>query len=188
MLALPKKIFQNFFQLLLLIFTKRTYFIYIECFFLYFLRNFYRSFPLIFNFLRYILLYATDITGFTYIMPLKFTGGTTMKKLKDFFPHIPKIHIDPNKIARMVTIGNRYSLLFHALLSMLLCFAIESISRHSILKSLSFFALHTWAFAYNSFLIFASLSLVYLIRRRTLGRIVISGFWLFLGKIGRAHV
>ncbi len=106
-----------------------------------------------------------------------------MKKLKDFFPHIPKIHIDPNKIARMVTIGNRYSLLFHALLSMLLCFAIESISRHSILKSLSFFALHTWAFAYNSFLIFASLSLVYLIRRRTLGRIVISGFWLFLGTI-----
>ena len=84
---------------------------------------------------------------------------------------------------RMVTIGNRYSLLFHALLSMLLCFAIESISRHSILKSLSFFALHTWAFAYNSFLIFASLSLVYLIRRRTLGRIVISGFWLFLGTI-----
>lgn len=103
--------------------------------------------------------------------------------MKKILQHIPKIHINPEKKARMVAVGNRYSLLFHALLSMLLCFAIESISRHSIAKAFGFFALHTWAFAYNSFLIFASLSLVYLIRRRVLGRILISGFWLFLGTI-----
>lgn len=66
---------------------------------------------------------------------------------------------------------------------MLLCFAIEVISRHSIAKAFGFFALHTWAFAYNAFIIFASLSLVYLLRRRALGRIVISGMWLFLGTI-----
>lgn len=103
--------------------------------------------------------------------------------MKKILQHFPKIHINPEKKARMVAVGNRYSLLFHALLSMLLCFAIESISRHSITKAFGFFALHTWAFAYNSFLIFASLSLVYLIRRRVLGRILISGFWLFLGTI-----
>lgn len=103
--------------------------------------------------------------------------------MKKILKHIPKIHINPEKKARMVAVGNRYSLLFHALLSMLLCFAIESISRHSIAKAFGFFALHTWAFAYNSFLIFASLALVYLIRRRVLGRILISGFWLFLGTI-----
>lgn len=103
--------------------------------------------------------------------------------MKKIFLNFPKIHINPEKKARMVAVGNRYSLLFHALLSMLLCFAIESISRHSIGSAFGFFALHTWAFAYNSFLIFASLSLVYLIRRRLLGRILISGFWLFLGTI-----
>ena len=103
--------------------------------------------------------------------------------MKKILRHFPKIHINPEKKAHMVAVGNRYSLLFHALLSMLLCFAIESISRHSIAKAFGFFALHTWAFAYNSFLIFASLALVYLIRRRVLGRILISGFWLFLGTI-----
>lgn len=103
--------------------------------------------------------------------------------MKKIFLNFPKIHINPEKKARMVAVGNRYSLLFHVLLSMLLCFAIESISRHSIGSAFGFFALHTWAFAYNSFLIFASLSLVYLIRRRMLGRILISGFWLFLGTI-----
>lgn len=103
--------------------------------------------------------------------------------MKKLFLNFPKIHINPEKKARMIAVGNRYSLLFHVLLSMLLCFAIESISRHSIGSAFGFFALHTWAFAYNSFLIFASLSLVYLIRRRMLGRILISGFWLFLGTI-----
>ncbi len=103
--------------------------------------------------------------------------------MKKIFLNFPKIHINPEKKARMIAVGNRYSLLFHVLLSMLLCFAIESISRHSIGSAFGFFALHTWAFAYNSFLIFASLSLVYLIRRRMLGRILISGFWLFLGTI-----
>ncbi len=103
--------------------------------------------------------------------------------MKKLFQNFPKIHINPEKKARMIAVGNRYSLLFHVLLSMLLCFAIESISRHSIGSAFGFFALHTWAFAYNSFLIFASLSLVYLIRRRMLGRILISGFWLFLGTI-----
>lgn len=97
--------------------------------------------------------------------------------------HIPIPKIPPEKKARTVRFLNRYSLLFHILLSMLLCFAIEVISRHSIEKAFGFVALHTWAFAYNSFIIFASLTLVYLVRRRALARIVISGLWIFLGTV-----
>ena len=84
---------------------------------------------------------------------------------------------------RRIEFFNKYSLAFHALLSMMLIFIIEVISRHSLVSALSFLNQHTWAFVYNSFIIFASLSLVYLMRRRLLGRIVISGFWLFLGTI-----
>ncbi|MCM1500896.1 MAG: LTA synthase family protein [Clostridium sp.] len=84
---------------------------------------------------------------------------------------------------RRIEFFNKYSLLFHALLSMMLIFIIEVISRRSLVSALSFLSKHTWAFVYNSFIIFASLSLVYLIRRRLLGRIVICGFWLFLGTV-----
>ena len=96
---------------------------------------------------------------------------------------IPKLHINQEKKARIIAVFNRYSLFIHVLLSMVLCFTIEAISRHSVLKALSFFGGHTLAFVYNSFIIFASLSLVYLIRRRAFLRIIICGFWLFLGTI-----
>ena len=85
--------------------------------------------------------------------------------------------------SRLVACVNKYSLVFHALLSMMLILIIEVISRHSIVSAFSFLSMHTWAFVYNSFIIFASLSLVYLMRRRLLGRLIISGFWLFLGTI-----
>ncbi len=96
---------------------------------------------------------------------------------------IPKLHINQEQKTRVITLFNRYSLLIHAALSMLLCFTIEVISRHSIPKALTFCDQHTLAFVYNSFIIFASLSLVYLFRRRTFLRIIICGFWLFLGTI-----
>lgn len=100
-----------------------------------------------------------------------------------FRHYILKPHIDPEKKARMIAIFNRYSLVAHALLSMLLCFTIEVISRHSIGGAFDFLSRHTLAFTYNSFIVFASLALVYLIRQRAFGRIFISGFWLFLGTI-----
>ncbi|MGN0342341.1 MAG: LTA synthase family protein [Roseburia sp.] len=93
-------------------------------------------------------------------------------------PRKPHPHLD-----KAIRIGNRFSILFHALLACTLVFIIESISRHSAISAFSFIAGHTWAYLYNSFLVFASLSVVYLMRRRTLARIIISGFWLFLGLI-----
>lgn len=95
--------------------------------------------------------------------------------------HIPKINSEQK--VHIVTFFNKYSLYIHVVLSMLLCFIIEMISRHSIWKAFSFLDEHTWAFAYNSFIIFASLSLVYLTRRRIFWRILISGLWLFLGTV-----
>lgn len=103
--------------------------------------------------------------------------------MKSFIRRIPKLNINQEKKERIVFLFNRYSLLAHMLLSMLLCFVIEVISRHSIVGAFQFLALHTFAFAYNSFLIFASLALAYLMRRRAFARIIISGFWIFLGTI-----
>ncbi len=103
--------------------------------------------------------------------------------MKNLLNRIPKLHIEFEKRARIIYILNRYSLLWHAILSMALCFTIEVISRHSFGKALSFLTLHTWAFVYNSFIIFASLAFVYLVRKRAFVRVIISGFWIFLGTV-----
>ena len=47
----------------------------------------------------------------------------------------------------------------------------------------SFVGSHTAAFLFNAFIVFVSLSLVYLFRRRAFFRIFISGFWIILGII-----
>lgn len=84
---------------------------------------------------------------------------------------------------KAVAFMNKYSLVFHYLLSCFLIFVIESISRRNIFSALSFIGGHTLAYFYNSFIIFASLSLAYLVRRRALARLLISGFWIFLGTV-----
>lgn len=78
---------------------------------------------------------------------------------------------------------NRYSILFHVLLSCGVCFVIEWVSRHSFLEACSFVVDRNLVFLYNSLIVFASLLLVYTVRRRALLRTVISVFWLFLGII-----
>ncbi len=78
---------------------------------------------------------------------------------------------------------NKYSLIFHGILACLLCFVIECISRRSFISALTFVGGHTGAYLYNSFIIFTSLSLAYLVRRRALVRLLVSGFWIFLGTV-----
>lgn len=85
--------------------------------------------------------------------------------------------------SRQVAFFNRYSLLFHALLSCLYVLIIESFSRRSLLDALAFAGGHTFAFLFNALIIFATLSVVYLFRRRALMRIIISSVWLLLGII-----
>ena len=116
-----------------------------------------------------------------------------MRTFKAFFTKLKKIKGNlqekrakkkPNiRVMKTVEFMNRYSIFFHGILSCLLCFIIECISRRSFLSACSFVSGHTLAYLYNSFIIFASLSLVYLVKRRALLRVLISGFWLFLGTI-----
>lgn len=87
------------------------------------------------------------------------------------------------KLDRITAFMNRYSLLFHVLLSCFLVFVIECISRRDFLSACSFIGEHTTAYFYNSFIIFASLSLVYFLRRRLLARLLISALWVFLGTV-----
>lgn len=84
---------------------------------------------------------------------------------------------------KLIPVLNRYSLLFHVLLACGVCFAIEWISRHSFLSACSFVIDRNLVFLYNSLIVFASLMLVYTVKRRALLRTVISVLWLFLGTI-----
>ena len=76
---------------------------------------------------------------------------------------------------------NRLSLVFHFLLACILNFCIEAISRHSLFKAWDYLVGTPKVFLFNAFLIFATLSIVYLVRRRVFARILLSVFWLVLG-------
>ncbi len=84
---------------------------------------------------------------------------------------------------KLIDTLNRYSLLFHGLLACSICFIIEWVSRHSFSGAFYFMFDRSLVFLYNSLLVFATLMLVYLFRRRALMRTVISVLWLFLGTI-----
>lgn len=85
--------------------------------------------------------------------------------------------------SRQVAFFNRYSLLFHALFACALVFIIEICSRRSLIGAFQFVGEHTFAFFFNALIIFATLSFVYLFRRRALMRIIISCIWLLLGIV-----
>lgn len=76
---------------------------------------------------------------------------------------------------------NRLSLPLHYVLACLINFLIELISRHSLFAAWDYLVDTPLVFLYNSFLIFATFTLVYLVRRRVFARILLSVFWLFLG-------
>lgn len=96
---------------------------------------------------------------------------------------LPKKKPHSEKYYKRIAFFNKYSLVFHFVLACALTFMIEVISRHNIASALNFMSEHTLAYLYNAFIIFASLSLVYLFRLRAQIRLLISGFWLFLGTI-----
>ena len=98
-----------------------------------------------------------------------------------FFTKHEKQHSE--RFYKIIDILNNYSFIWHALLSMVVVFLTELASRWSILSAFSFIAKTPLVFFYNSFIVFASLTLVYLLRRRAFGRILISSFWIILGII-----
>ena len=84
---------------------------------------------------------------------------------------------------KLIKILNKYSLLFHVFLACGICFVIEWVSRHSFIEACEFVIDRRLVFLYNSLIIYASLMLVYIFRRRAVSRVIISVFWLFLGII-----
>ena len=78
---------------------------------------------------------------------------------------------------------NRLSLLLHFLWAVVLNFVIESISRHSVVPAWEYLATSPWAFLFNTYMIFITFLLVYLIRRRVFLRIILSVLWLVLGCV-----
>lgn len=102
------------------------------------------------------------------------------ERLKNIFTINKKTKRD---YSRQVAFFNRYSLIFHALFACALIFIIEICSRRSLLGAFQFVGGHTFAFFFNALIIFASLSFVYLFRRRALMRIIISCIWLLLGIV-----
>ncbi len=72
-------------------------------------------------------------------------------------------------------------LIFHALLACLINFAIEAISRHSLVQAWSYMTQTPLVFLYNAFMIFMTFTVVYLFRRRVFTRIIIGVLWMILG-------
>ncbi len=87
------------------------------------------------------------------------------------------------KFHRVMKFLNKYSYVFHALLSCFVVFIVELVSRRNLVSAIGFIADTPWTFIYNAFIVFASLSLVYLFRRRAFSRIIVSSFWIILGVI-----
>lgn len=100
--------------------------------------------------------------------------------LKDLLPK-KKPHTE--KYYKRIEFLNKYSLIFHFILACLLVFVIEVISRRDLISAVTFISNHTLAYLYNAFIIFASLSLVYLTKYRAQFRLLISGAWIFLGTV-----
>ncbi len=84
-------------------------------------------------------------------------------------------------IAKFTQLCNDYSLIEHIPLSLIMCFVVEWLSRHSFVEACGFVIHHTGAYLYNSYLIFVCYSLCYLITRRTFVRMIVSAVFVALG-------
>ncbi|MBO5070313.1 MAG: LTA synthase family protein, partial [Roseburia sp.] len=103
------------------------------------------------------------------------------QNLKQKLQSLKKPHSE--KYYKRIAFFNKYSLVFHFLLACFLIFVIEVISRRDVVSAVTFISNHTLAYLYNAFIIFASLSLVYLTKYRAQLRLLISGIWIFLGTV-----
>lgn len=98
-----------------------------------------------------------------------------------FFTKHEKEHSE--QFYKVIHILNKYSFLWHGLLSMFVVFLVELASRWSIVSAFAFITKTPLTFLYNSFIIYASLTLVYLFHRRAFARVIICSFWVIMGII-----
>lgn len=104
------------------------------------------------------------------------------KKIKDIL-YTKKEVEHSERFNKTMDILNNYSFIFHAILSMFVVFLVEFASRWDVVESFKFITLTPLVFVYNSFIVFASLTLVYMFRRRGFARVLICSFWIILGII-----
>ena len=89
----------------------------------------------------------------------------------------------PKEPSKLSIFLNKHALLTHIPLSLAMCFALEWMSQHSFMEAMNFVINHTGAYLYNSFLIFSVYNLVFLTKRKTFLRMVISAVFVMLGII-----
>jgi len=78
---------------------------------------------------------------------------------------------------------NRFSVLLHFVLAFAINFVIEAISRHNVVGAWEYLTVSPLAFLFNTYIIFITFILVYLVRRRVFMRIIISVLWLVVGCV-----
>lgn len=84
---------------------------------------------------------------------------------------------------KAIPVINKVSLLLHVVLACVLNFIIEALSRHSPARAWEYMTTSPMTFLFNAYMIFASLFLVYIVRRRVFFRVIISVIWLILGIV-----
>lgn len=107
--------------------------------------------------------------------PFRKAGNFIKKPFKAFYEK------HQSGIKKTVNVLNQYSLVFHAIGSMIIELMIESFSRHSAAAGFAFMVDRPLVFLYNSLLIFMTLMIVYLFRRRVVLRLTISAIWIYGG-------
>lgn len=112
----------------------------------------------------------------------KILSKIDFKKLKDIL-YTKKEVEHSERFNKTMDILNNYSFIFHVILSMFVVFLVEFASRWDVVSAFKFITLTPLVFFYNSFIVFASLTLVYLFRRRGFARVLICSFWVILGII-----
>lgn len=78
---------------------------------------------------------------------------------------------------------NAFSLPLHFLWAGIINLIIEAISRHSLAPAWEYLVSTPLTFLYNTYMIFITFLLVYLVRRRVFFRIIITVFWLVIGCV-----
>ena len=87
------------------------------------------------------------------------------------------------KSNKINSIMKKNAYVLHIPLSLLMCFVLEWMSRHSFHEAWLFVTERTGAYLYNSYLIFVVYTLTFLGKRRTFWRMLISAFFVALGII-----
>lgn len=95
--------------------------------------------------------------------------------------HFMNVH--KAEINKIIFFLNKFSFIFHALLSCLICLFAESVSRHSLRKAILFVWDTPYTYLYNAMIVFVTFLPVYFFKRRALARVFISCVWCFLGII-----